>query len=92
MKLSEIFNNSNKCMNVIQFMIIVAFAITLVVWGTCKSIVIVLDAVYGNDTPNIKAMEIDDVRQYKFTDKENNVEYVITDKPDGVTTKRKNIE
>lgn len=42
--------------------------------------------------PDIKAVEIDDVRQYKFTDKRNNVEYVITDKPDGVVTKRKNIE
>lgn len=44
----------------------------------------------SSDEPDIKALEIDNVRQYKFTDKENNVEYVITDKPDGVTVKRKN--
>jgi hypothetical protein len=44
-----------------------------------------------SDEADIKAVEIDDVRQYKFTDKENNVEYVITDKPDGVSVKRKNI-
>jgi hypothetical protein len=44
-----------------------------------------------SDEPDIKALEIDDVRQYKFTDKENNVGYVITDKPDGATVKRKNI-
>jgi hypothetical protein len=45
-----------------------------------------------NNEPDIKAVEIDDIRQYKFTDKQNNVEYVITDKPDGVSVKRKNIE
>jgi len=88
MKLSEILNSPDKCMNAIA----IAFAITLVVCGTCKGIVIVLDAVYGKNPPNIKAMEIDDVRQYKFIDSENNVEYIITDKPDGVVTKRKNIE
>ena len=44
-----------------------------------------------SDEADIKAVEIDDTRQYKFTDKENNVEYVITDKPDGVSVKRKNI-
>jgi hypothetical protein len=45
-----------------------------------------------NNEPDIKAVEIDDIRQYKFTDKRNNVEYILTDKPDGVTTSRKNIE
>jgi tRNA G10 N-methylase Trm11 len=45
-----------------------------------------------SDEADIKAVEIDDVRQYKFTDKRNNVEYVITDKPYGVTTSRNNIE
>lgn len=92
MKLSEILNNSEKCMNVMCLMVVIAFAITLAIWGACRGIVIVLDSVYGNNPPNIKALEVDDVRQYKFTDTENNVEYIITDKPDGVTTSRKNIE
>ena len=45
-----------------------------------------------NSEPDIKAVEIDDIRQYKFTDKRNNVEYVITDKPDEVTVKRNTID
>ena len=70
MKLSEILNNSEKCMNVMCLMVVIAFAITLAIWGACRGIVIVLDSVYGNNPPNIKALEVDDVRQYKFTDTE----------------------
>jgi hypothetical protein len=52
----------------------------------------VLDVVYGNSIPNIKAVEIDDVRQYKFTDKKNNVEFTVTEKPNECIVTRKNID
>lgn len=91
-KISELLNDHEKCLTAMELMVIIAFAITLAAWGVCKSIILVLDTIHGDITPNIKAVEIDDIRQYKFTDTENNMEFIVTEKPNGCTVTRKNIK